>query len=155
MMLLQRAKNSDGFTLIELMISVVIIMVSMLALLTAILTSITTNQVNEIRNTSVRVTNLTAESLLALTIDDPELTATLDYATNGRIASTHVRSSGDTTQDLKGFPVTVQTVRNYQVTYVIQWEVKQVPNSAKQVSIDVTYTYKGKSYSNVSVIYKT
>ena len=58
-------RESDGFSLLELMISLVILTVSILALLSLTITSIQANLQNDIRNAAIRLTNQTAEVLLA------------------------------------------------------------------------------------------
>lgn len=139
----QRAKNGKGFSLIEMMIAILIIMISMLALATALTTAIATNQANEIRNAAIRVTNQTAEALLALPFNDAELTV-----------GNHSRTKDDEAQNLKGLPNTVQNLKAYQMTYSITWAVEQMV-SAKQVSITVQYTHKNRSFTNSAVIYNT
>jgi len=135
--------NKKGFSLIEMMIAMMIIMVTMLALLTSILTSMSANMGNEIRNTAIRVTNETAEALLALPIDDSELST----------GSTHTNTfSAD--QRVKGFPNPAQTIRVYAITYAITWSVTPPSANLKQVSIDVSYNFKNKNYTNSSLIYK-
>ncbi len=142
---LRHAGNSKdrGFSLIELLIAMMIIMVSMLALLTTMLTSINANVSNEARNTATIVANLTAEALLALPIDDPELTLT-----------THNRVAGDLTQTNKGIPDVTQKIRNYQVNYGIQWQVAPYSANLKQVNITVTYQRRGQTFTYSSLIYK-
>ena len=127
------------------MFAMVIIMVSMLALLTSITTSINTNMASEIRNAAVKVTNETAEAILALPISDAELS-------DGSHANTF--TTGSPTQQAKGFPNPTQKIRGYEKTYAITWFV--IPSSAnlKQVEILVSYTHKGKGYENASLIYK-
>ena len=63
------AGNSKGFSLIEMLIAVVIIAFTLLALCSAMVNAISANLGNELRNTAVRLTNQTAEVLLALPID--------------------------------------------------------------------------------------
>jgi len=140
------SNNKRGFTLIELMIAMLIIMVSMLALLTSILTAMNANVGNEIRNTAIKVTNETAEALLALPIEYAELS----------VGSTHSNTftTGTTGQQVKGFPDPNQKVRAYQVTYTIQWDVTAPTANLKQIVITVSYSHKGQSYTNSSLIYK-
>jgi len=128
------------------MIAMMIIMVTMLALLTSIVTSMSTNMGNEIRNTAIRVTNETAEALLALPIDDAELST----------GSTHVNTftTGPTGQQAKGFPNPTQKIRGYEITYTITWDVISSSANLKQVNIAVAYSHKNNNYSNVSLIYK-
>jgi prepilin-type N-terminal cleavage/methylation domain-containing protein len=138
--------NKKGFTLIELMIALVIIMVSMLALLSSIVTSISANMGNEIRNTAIRVTNETAEALLALPIDDAELST----------GSSHVNTftTGPNGQQVKGFPNPVQRIRSYDVSYTITWVVTAPSANLKQINITVSYPYKNQTNANASLVYK-
>jgi hypothetical protein len=128
------------------MFSMVIIMVSMLALLTSITTSISTNMASEIRNTAVRVTNETAEALLALPITDPEL---VSGSTRTNDATTFGAGLNN-----KGFPNPTQKIRDYEVTYTIGWTVASESANLKQVEIVVGYTYRNVNYRNGSLIYK-
>ena len=144
----QRAMNNKGFSLIELMIAIVIIMVSMLALLTSMLISTRTNSANELRTIAIRLTNQTAESLLALPFDDTDVSV-----------GAHTRVSGSPTQDQKGFPKIQQSVRGYQQTYSIQWTVAPVTGSASALQAVITVSYSLNSaptatLSNTAVIYK-
>ncbi|OGW29544.1 MAG: hypothetical protein A2X56_12980 [Nitrospirae bacterium GWC2_57_13] len=138
------ARQIRGFSLIELMIAVVLIMVSMLAMLTSTLMSISTNLENDVRNTAIRVTNQTAEALLALPIEDNEFTD----------GSDHVRIPGNALQNAKGFPSTTVTVRGYQQSYTIRWTVVSQTENVKEVAITVDYTFKTQPRTNTAVIYK-
>ena len=62
-------RNNKGFSLIEMMIALVIMAFTLLALSAAMVNSISVNLENELRNTAIRLTNQTAEVLLALPID--------------------------------------------------------------------------------------
>lgn len=140
------SNNKRGFTLIELMIAMLIIMISMLALLTSIVTSMAANTGNEIRNTAIKVTNETAEALLALPIDDAELSTGTPH--------TNTFSTGPTGQQVKGFPNPTQRVRAFDVTYTITWNVTAPSANLKQVSISVAYSHKNKDFTNSSLVYK-
>jgi prepilin-type N-terminal cleavage/methylation domain-containing protein len=145
MMLLRRApSNKKGFSLIEMMIAMVIIMISMLAMLTAIINSMRVNLENDLRNTAIRLTNQTAEALLATSFEDTELSA----------STAHTRTAGNTEQDKKGFPNPSQTVRNYRQLYTIAWSVVDKTGNVKEVEITVTYRHKEKDYKNVAPIFK-
>lgn len=150
-----RARNtSSGFSLIEMMLAMVIIMISMLALLTAVITTQRTNQENDLRNVAVRLTNQTAETLLALPLTDLELTTTLTGTTNTRVAAAHARTSGNAAQNGKGFPDTLQTVRKARVTYSIQWDVKEQTSNVREVTVSVSYPFRNQTRTNTSLIYK-
>jgi prepilin-type N-terminal cleavage/methylation domain-containing protein len=150
---------NKGFTLIELLIAMFIITLSMLAILTTMTMAMKTNMETDVRNTAVRLTNQTAEVLHALQwseVDiaggsvlqtDPELTATSP-------GSPHRRDAGNTNQDAKGFPVLSQTVRNFRQDYQIAWDVEDVTDKSKRITITVAYTGNGQVFSNVSVIFR-
>ena len=121
-----------------------IIMISMLALLTVMTTAIRTNMANGIRNTAIRVTNQTAEALLALPLEDAELT----------IGSTHSRITDNAAQSNKGFPNTTQKVRDYSMNYTIQWTVTSPTSDLKQISIEVSYQHLNQTYKHNALTYK-
>lgn len=139
------ARNSKGFSLIEMMIAVVLIMISMLALLTATLGAMRANVETELRNTAVRIANQTAEALLSLPSSDTELSDAV---------SPHVRTAGNATQDAKGLPQPNVSVRGYQQQFTIQWTVVNKSGKVKEVTITVSYTHRNRPFSNSSVIYK-
>ncbi len=143
------ASNNKGFSLIELLIAVAIIEISMLALLTSVLLVQRTNLQNELRNTCIRLTNQTAEALLALPAGDSEML----------VGTTYIRDVGNpnyTDQNLKGFPQPIQSIRGSQQKYSIQWSVAQYSSgNAVQVTITVSYTFRGQTYTNNAVIYPT
>jgi Tfp pilus assembly protein PilV len=136
-------QNDKGFSLIELMISMVFIMIAMLAMLSSILTVTNANLENDLRNTAIRLTNQTAETVLALSFTDTDLSD-----------ASHSRTAGDANQDSKGFPPVTQTVRNHRQTYTIQWSVESQSADVKEVTITVGYSYRNKNHSNSGVIYK-
>ena len=145
----RHARNSNGFSLIELMVAIVFIMISMLALLSATVTTIQTNAKNELRNSAIRITNQTAETLLSLPINDTDLADTQPST-----PTLHTRVSGSSDQDKKGFPPTEMTIRGYRQTYTIQWEVEDKTPIVKEITITVSYQHRGQTYSNTAVIYK-
>lgn len=137
------AANNKGFSLIELLIATALIMISMLALLTSMMTSINANMNNEIRNTATIMANLTAEALLALPIDDPELAE-----------AAHARIAGDAAQANKGLPDVNQRIRNYQISYGIRWTVAKSSANLKRIDITISYQRRGQDFSYSSLVYK-
>lgn len=137
-------KNSNGFSLIELLISIVIFMFSFLAMGNVMMTCITVNMANDMRGISVEVASQAAEALQSLAMNDTELTS-----------GSHTRTSGDMTQDGKGMPQPNQEIRGAQKTYTITWDVTDVNTNLKQVEISVQYTSpQGQSITNREVMYK-
>lgn len=139
-----RVSNNRGFTLIELLIAAVLILISMLAFLSTMLTAIQANVENDRRNTAVRVANQTAESLLALPMNDPELDA-----------GAHTRVKDNAVQGAKGLPDVDQSIRNFREIYAINWTVVDQPPDSKQILIAVQYTPKtGKTYTYEVPVFK-
>jgi prepilin-type N-terminal cleavage/methylation domain-containing protein len=144
------ALKSNGFTLIEMMISMIIIMVSMLALGTMMEVTMDTNMTNEMRSVAVRLTNQTAEALLAIPTTpesavDPLLTAS---------TTTYTRIAGNSHQDSVGLPKIQQSIRGATKTFNIQWVVADATPTMKQIQIIVSYDYKGKTLTNSALVYK-
>jgi prepilin-type N-terminal cleavage/methylation domain-containing protein len=144
------ALKSNGFTLIEMMISMLIIMVSMLALGTMMEVTMDTNMTNEMRSVAVRLTNQTAEALLAIPTTpesavDPLLTAS---------TTTYTRIAGNSHQDSVGLPKIQQSIRGTTKTFNIQWAVADATPTMKQIQITVSYQYKGKTLTNSALVYK-
>lgn len=138
--------RSKGFSLIEMMIAMVIIMISMLALLTSLTTSMQQNVANEKRNTAIRLTNVTAETLAAVPYTDKIVDSLLSEGTHTVI---------DSDARKKGMPETTQTVRGARVVYNLSWQVAPKMTNVKEITINVTYDNKGKQYSNQAVIYRS
>jgi len=138
-------RNNKGFSLVELMIALVILQISLLGLLSGLVNSIAVNLNNELRNTTIRITNQTAEAIHSLDFNDNEVTA-----------GTHYRVPYSSSQNLKGFPQTVQDIRGgFQQNYNISWAVTDPGTELKQVLITVQYTNpRGENLSNNAVIYK-
>ncbi len=122
--------NDDrGFSLIELMVSLVILSVSLLALLSVIITSIQVNRQNDLRNAAIRLTGETAENFLSTPID-----------------SIAIGGPTSTTLSVK--------IRTGTVSYTVSSFVSLLSNDLKQINITVSYPFNGQTYSNQSVIYK-
>lgn len=134
----------SGFSLIEMMIAILIIMVSMLALLAMILVSINTNMTNDLRNRAISIANQTAEALLALPLDDAELTVDV----------IHERAPGDAGQNEKGFPDPNQNIRGLQHRYAIEWIATAPTPNVREVAITVGYEHKKAGHAYTTVIYK-
>jgi Tfp pilus assembly protein PilV len=133
-----------------MMISMLIIMVSMLALGTMMEVTMDTNMTNEMRSVAVRLTNQTAEALLAIPTTpesavDPLLTAS---------TTTYTRIAGNSHQDSVGLPKIQQSIRGTTKTFNIQWAVADATPTMKQIQITVSYQYKGKTLTNSALVYK-
>lgn len=160
-------RNNKGFSLIEMMIALVIILFTMLAMFAALATSISVNLGNDIRNAAIKLTNQTAEVLLALPFDrvttscgitpDPNTTnynPAYTYSAGNPCIGTHTEPDGSVINLFTRYPNPVLTVRGYQENYNIIWNVAALNDNLRQITITVSYDYRGEDFTNVAVIYK-
>src|SRR3989338_6172686 len=142
---------ADGFSLIEMMIALFIVTVAVLGLLDLTITSIRTNMQNDMRNTSIRLTSQTAEILLAQPIDSISTCGLTPDASGSNYNSSYTYSAANIclyTSDYARYPNPNQTVRNGTVSYNIHWLVSSPTNDIRQITITVSYSYRGQPYSN-------
>ena len=140
------------------MIAILIIIVSMVAFLTSMTVAIRTSTNNEFRDVSTKVANATGETLLALPMNDSDLSTD----PTSSVCTSHSRIPNDSTQNGKGLPNTTQVVRGSQVPFTIQWCVSSlssnttsttiIPSSVK-IEISVAYVSR-QTYTTNSVIFK-
>ncbi|HUJ19489.1 MAG TPA: prepilin-type N-terminal cleavage/methylation domain-containing protein [Nitrospirota bacterium] len=147
----QPATKNKGFTLVEMMMAIVIIMVSMMALVTMMMMSMNANLANDMRGAAVRVTNQTAEALLAIpTTPDSAVDPLLS-------AGTHSRIAGDSAnQDSRGFPKIQQSIRGTSQSFNIQWSVTDTTSTVKQIEVNVGYQNlkTGQTFTNSALVFK-
>jgi prepilin-type N-terminal cleavage/methylation domain-containing protein len=152
------AGNSNGFSLLELLIAVAIIAFTLLALCAAMVNAISANLENELRNTAVRLTNQTAEVLLALPIDSIQSCgATADpHASNYNAAYTYDSSNAclGIGTDYEKYPGPEQSVKGFQQSFNIIWAVTSLSDNLRQVTITVAYRHREEHFENSAVIYK-
>jgi prepilin-type N-terminal cleavage/methylation domain-containing protein len=152
------AKNNRGFSLVEMLIAVVIIAVSVLALSGVMVHSIIANLGNELRNTSVRITNQTAETFLAMPMESiGSCGITADPAApNYKAAYSYDEKNAclGTGADYLRYPEPVQTVKGFRQGFNIIWDVLALSSDLRQITITVAYTNQGMHYTNSAVIYK-
>ena len=152
------AGNSSGFSLLEMLIAVVIIAFTLLALCSAMVNAISANLGNELRNTAVRLTNQTAEVLLALPIDNIQSCgATADpLARNYNVSYTYDSSNAclGIATDYQKYPRPEQSVKGFQQSFNIIWDVTSIGDNLRQVTITVAYRHREEHFENNAVIYK-
>ena len=152
------ASNSSGFSLVEMLIAVVIIAFTLLALSAAMVNSISANLGNELRNTAVRLTNQTAEVLLALPIGSIQSCgATADPLAKKFNASYTYNSSNaclGTATDYQKYPNPEQSVKGFQQGFNIIWDITSLSDNLRQVIITVAYRHREEYFENSAVIYK-
>jgi prepilin-type N-terminal cleavage/methylation domain-containing protein len=152
------AGNSSGFSLIEMLVAVVIIAFTLLALCAAMVNAVSANLGNELRNTAVRLTNQTAEVLLALPIDNIQSCgATADpHASNYNASYTYDSSNAclGIANDYQKYPGPEQSVKGFQQRFNIVWDVTSLSDNLIQVTITVAYRHREEHFENNAVIYK-
>ena len=152
------AGNNNGFSLVELLVAVAIIAVTLLALCSAMVNAISANLGNELRNTAVRLTNQTAEVLLALPIESIQSCgATADpLARNYNASYTYDSSNAclgiDT--DYQKYPRPEQSVKGFQQSFNVIWNITSLSDNLRQVTITVAYRHREEHFENSAVIYK-
>jgi len=140
--------NNRGFSLVELLVSIIILLVSLLGLLPLMIQSINANLNDDLRNTAVRLTSQTAEAIHSLPFDDADIMG----SSTGVL---HTRAADGPDQDRKGFPKPSQTIRNFQQNYVISWNVVDRNDNIKEIVISVAYSdQQREAQSHSAVIYK-
>ena len=147
--------NNKGFSLIELLVATFIIMISMLAVLSSMLTATRMNVENDVRNTAVRLTNQTAETLLTLQWAEVVVAGDrMEHMDADLSAGVHTRIAEDAEQDRKGYPVLSQSIRNFRQDYRVQWTIEDVSIKTKRITITVAYTRNGQDLANEAVIFR-
>jgi prepilin-type N-terminal cleavage/methylation domain-containing protein len=152
------ARNSNGFSLVEMLVALVIIAITLLGLSAATLSSINVNLGNDLRNTGVRLTNQTAEILLALPVDGinscgmtpdpdgPNYNASYTYDDTNACLGIGA--------DYTRFPNPVQSVKGFKQNFNITWGVTALNSNLRQITITVAYRYRNENFTNNAVIYK-
>ena len=153
------AGNSNGFSLIEMLIATVIMAISFFALSAAMVSSISVNIENELMNNAVRLTTQTAEALLALPIDRVNSCGvTADPAAPRYSADYPYSDSNDClgveADGYQKFTNPEQIIKGVKQKYNITWNVTVLNQNLRQVAISVDYRYRGKNHRNKAVIYK-
>ncbi len=153
------AKSSKGFSLIEMMIALVVIAFTLLALSAAMVSSVTVSMENELRNAAVRLTNQTAEILLALPIEsintcgitpEPSLP---NYNASYAYDNTNI-CLGAIADEYKKYPNPIQPIKGFHQQFNTVWTVSDLNSNLKQITIAVIYKHNNENHTNNAVIYK-
>jgi prepilin-type N-terminal cleavage/methylation domain-containing protein len=152
-------RNSNGFSLIELMTALVIIALTLLVLSAVLIHAIKINVVNDLRNAAIRLTNQTAEVILALPFDSIR-----SCGLTADPASPHYNDSyryengntclNDSPDDYLKYPDPVQTIKGYRQRFNITWDVLVLTEDLRQITINVTYNESNEEHINSAVLYK-
>jgi prepilin-type N-terminal cleavage/methylation domain-containing protein len=157
--MVENVRNNRGFSLVEMMIALVIIAFTLLALSAAMINGIAVNLENELSNIDVRLTNQTAEVLLALPIDAANSCGITPDAGEPHYNTSYTYNDSNTclgtdTNDYKEYPVPILSVKGFKQKYNVTWDVIPISDDLRQITINVSYAHRGLNHSNNAVIYK-
>ena len=114
-------KLNNGFTLVELLVSIVIIAICVIGLMSLSTVIMRNNVKNEIRNKAVEV-----------------LTNYVDNITNQDFGDITVGNFTD---------IDNVTIRSFSATYTISGNVTSPSTDEKDINATISWTYRGKNYS--------
>ncbi len=117
----QIVKLNNGFTLVELLVSIVIIAICVIGLMSLSTVIMRNNVKNEIRNKAVEV-----------------LTNYVDNITNQDFGDITVGNFTD---------IDNVTIRSFSATYTISGNVTSPSTDEKDINATISWTYRGKNYS--------
>ena len=114
-------KLNNGFTLVELLVSIVIIAICVIGLMSLSTVIMRNNVKNEIRNKAVEV-----------------LTNYVDNITNQDFGDITVGNFTD---------IDNVTIRSFSATYTISGNITSPSTNEKDINATISWTYRGKNYS--------
>lgn len=123
--------NKKGVTLIELMVSLVILLVVSLAFMQTALLGTSTNVANQIRDEAVTVAEMRMNQLRSLPFTD---TTTNPYLV----------APGNNPVEV----VVQRKFRGFSVNYTPTRTITNISTDAKQITVTVSWSYRGKTYSH-------
>jgi prepilin-type N-terminal cleavage/methylation domain-containing protein len=152
-------RNSNGFSLIEMMTALVIIALTLLVLSAVLIHAIKINVVNDLRNAAIRLTNQTAEILLALPFDSIRSCGLTADSGAAHYDASYLYDSGNAclnshSDDYLKYPNPVQTIKGFRQRFNITWEVMSLSKDLSQIIINVTYNESNEDHMHNAVIYK-
>jgi len=152
-------RNSNGFSLIEMMTALVIIALTLLVLSSVMIHAIKINMGNDLRDTAVRLTNQTAEILLALPFDAIHSCGLTADPNAAHYNASYRYGSGNSClnaypDDYLKYPSPVQTIKGFRQRFNITWEVMSLSKDLRQIIINVTYNESNEDHVHNAVIYK-
>jgi prepilin-type N-terminal cleavage/methylation domain-containing protein len=152
-------RNNNGFSLIEMMTALVIIALTLLVLSAVLIHAIKINVVNDLRNAAIRLTNQTAEVILALPFDSIRSCGLTADPASSHYNDSFLYESGNTClndypNDYLKYPNPVQTIKGFQQRFNITWDVMTLTEDLRQITINVTYNESDEEHINSAILYK-
>ena len=124
-------KLNKGFTLVELLVSMVIIAICVIGLMNLSITIMRNNVRNEIRNKAVEIVTNTVDNITSSGILDFDNTTTIDIVN-------FVGNGGN---------VTGQVREKLLFTYTISGNVTSPSTDEKDITATISWTYREKNYN--------
>jgi prepilin-type N-terminal cleavage/methylation domain-containing protein len=152
-------RNSDGFSLIEMMTALVIIALALLVLSAVLIHAIQINVSNDLRNAAIRLTNQTAEVMLALPFDSVRSCGITADSGSANYSDAYRYDDGNTCLndnpgDYLKYPNPVQTIKGFRQRFNITWDVSKLSDDLGQIIIQVAYQESNEGHLHSAVIYK-
>jgi prepilin-type N-terminal cleavage/methylation domain-containing protein len=133
--------SAKGVTLIEVMIALVVLLIVFMGLIQAALLSIDHNLRNEVRDEAVRIAADTMTRLKSMNFDNVDLAATA----SAPAFSVNPYPTSDPKYDsnyLTHLNTPLRQFRKFSQQYTVTKVVKNIDADNKQVTVNVTYTYR-------------
>jgi prepilin-type N-terminal cleavage/methylation domain-containing protein len=152
-------RNSEGFSLIEMMTALVIIAFTLLVLSSVLIHAIKINVVNDLRNAAIRLTSQIAEVTLALPFDSIRSCGLTADPGSAHYNDSYRYDNGNTClndypDDYLKYPNPVQTIKGFRQRFNITWDVMALSEDLRQITITITYKESSKDHLHSAVIYK-
>lgn len=152
-------KNNEGFSLIEMMTALVIIALTLLALSAVLIHAIQVNVGNDLRNAAVRLSSQTAEVLLALPFDSLRSCGLTADQTAPFYDESYRYDAGNlclnnAPNEYLNYPNPVQTIKGFSQKFNITWDVLDLNELAKQITVHVSYRERDEYHLHSAVLYR-
>ena len=134
--------NKKGFSLVEVMISLVILLLVFMGLIQTSIVSIGANMRNEIRDEAARLTSDIMTQLRAAPFDD------LD-----RSPITAAPASPDPANFTVAAALTTRSIRNATIPYTVNVIIQSLDADHKQITMTTQGTWQGETMTHTIVTY--
>ncbi len=154
------ALNNRGFSLVEMIISILIISISFLALSSVMVSAINISLENEFQNTATNLTNQMAEILMIVPYDEIASCGITPDPDAPNYNSSYIYDSSNECLGTKNnsylqYPYPEKTMTTIKKKFNIVWNIQVFNNTAMQITIITSYIHNGVSHSTQSVIYRS
>lgn len=152
-------RNSEGFSLIEMMIALVIMALTLLALSAVMIHAIQVNIGNDLRNMAIRLSGQTAELMFALPFDSLRSCGVAADPTAPFFDDSYRYDAANsclinTPNGYQNYPNPVQTIKGFKQKFNVTWDVLDLNEIAKQITINVSYRERNEYHVHSAVLYR-